>query len=160
MEKVNEEKLPGLMTSFVSGARKGTQMLINSIIPNVVFSFTITRILALTGILGLLGQLLSPVMMIFGLPGEAAMPLVLSISALAAGVSSAASLLASGIINGSQAIMMLPFIFLTGGLFVYTGRILSVTGIKTKYYKIFYAIALINGVISLFVMKLLMNFIG
>lgn len=154
-----KEKLPNIMTSFTNGARKGLQLVLNTAMPGVVFAFAITRLLTISGLMGLIGKLLSPIMMIFGLPGEAAMPLVLSYTSLFGGISSAAALAQSGILNATHVAIMIPFIYLTGGIFVYTARILNITGIKAKDFKIPYVIATINAVLSLLVMRVVLMFI-
>ena len=58
---------------FVEGARKGWQIGIHSILPNVVMAYALIRILEVSGLLKLVGQACAPVMALFGLPGEAIM---------------------------------------------------------------------------------------
>lgn len=156
---VGKEKLPNIMTSFINGARKGLNLVITTAIPGVVFAFTVTQLLTLSGAMEVLGNVLSPIMMIFGLPGEAAMPLVLSYASLFGGISATASLVQSGVLNAEHAMIMIPFIYLAGGLFVYTARVLNITGIKAKDYKIPYIISTINAVLSMFVMRLILSFL-
>lgn len=152
-------KAPNIMTSFINGAKKGVNLVINSVIPSVMFAFVVMRILTLSGIMDILGIAFSPVMGIFGLPGEAAVPLVLSVVSLSGGMSAAAALTESGILTGMHCLTMFPCLFLFGTMIVYTGRVLGVVGIEIKEYKYCYAMNIINGIISLFLMKIIVNFI-
>lgn len=166
MNKKNEDlkdnvkaQAPNLMTSFVDGAKKGMDISMNSLIPNVAFAFTITRVLQLLGVIDFIGKLLGPVMAIFGLPGIAAVPLVLNISAIAAGFGSAVSLASTGALTSDHLFMMIPTMMLTGAFFIFTSRILLITKIKSKDFKVVYVITLLNGIIALFIMKIIMQFV-
>ena len=63
---------------FVEGARKGWNLGVSSIIPNVLMAFAIIQILKVTGLLDIIGKVCSPVMGVFGVPGEAVMVLLSS----------------------------------------------------------------------------------
>lgn len=153
MNEIKNKK--SFMNSFINGSKNGMNMVINTVIPNVIFSFMLTRMLELSWIIKVLGVVFNPIMGVFGLPGEASIPLVISILSMTSGVTSTAALCESGILQGVHAFIILPFIFLAGSLLTYTGRVLAVTGIKTKYYKLNYVIALLNGVLSLVVMRII-----
>lgn len=56
---------------FVVGARKGFNIAINNLLPNVPMAYVIAEILNLLGIMALLGKVLAPIMGLFGLPGDA-----------------------------------------------------------------------------------------
>ena len=121
------DKVPNLMNSYINGARKGLNLVINTIAPSIIFAYTVTNILVMTGIMKIIGELFSPVMMIFGLPGEAAIPLVLCFTTVVGASGTVASMVQSGALTETHAIMMLPFIFLTGNFFIFTARILVVS---------------------------------
>lgn len=159
-QPVNTEKKPSFMDSFIAGARKGVNLVMTTVIPNVVFSFMLTRMLQLSGIIDILGVVFGPIMGIFGLPGEASVPLVIAILSMTSGVTSTAALCESGVLSGTHAFIILPFIFLSGSLLTYTGRVLAVAGVDTKHYKMNYVIALLNGVLSLFVMRFITLALG
>ena len=55
---------------FIEGCRKGFNIGINNIIPNVMMAFIIIKILQVTNLLGYIGKIFGPIMGIFGLPGE------------------------------------------------------------------------------------------
>lgn len=156
---VNESKAPNVMNSFLNGAKKGVNLILNSVLPSVIFAFVVMRILMLSGIMDILGIVCKPIMVIFGLPGEAAMPLVLSFMSLSGGISATAALAESGTLTGTHCLIMFPCMFLFGLMIIYTGRVLSVIGIDTKQYKYCYTMNVINGILSLFVMRVIVNFI-
>lgn len=60
---------PSLMDIFVRGARKGWNIAIDNIIPNVLMAYVCIKILNVTGLLTLAGKFFAPVMAIWGLPG-------------------------------------------------------------------------------------------
>ncbi len=61
---------------FVKGAINGWNLITHSTIPNVLMAFVIIKILNISGLLAIIGKVFSPIMMIFGLPGEAATVLI------------------------------------------------------------------------------------
>lgn len=148
-----------IMNSFNNGAKKGVNLVLNSVIPSVMFAFILMRFLMLSGIMDVIGAVFRPVMVLFGLPGEAAMPLVLSFVSVTGGISATASLIESGVLTAIHGLSILPCMFLFGMMFIYTGRVLSVTGIDTREYKYCYVINVIDGILSLFVMRIIVNFL-
>ena len=56
---------------FVIGARKGWQIAINNLLPNVLMAYVIAEILNLVGAMQFIGRVFGPMMGVFGLPGEA-----------------------------------------------------------------------------------------
>ena len=77
---------------FVIGARKGWNIAVNNMIPNVLMAFAIAHILDLLGVLNFMSVVFGPVMGIFGLPGQAVMALLTAWLSLSAGVGMAVSL--------------------------------------------------------------------
>lgn len=152
-------KAPNVMNSFLNGAKKGVNLIINSVLPSVIFAFVVMRILMLSGVMNILGIVFKPIMVIFGLPGEAAMPLVLSFMSLSGGISATAALAESNVLNETHCLIMFPCMFLFGLMIIYTGRVLGVIGIDTRQYKYCYAMNVISGILSLFVMRIIVNFI-
>lgn len=158
MTNKTERPKVNLMTSFIQGAARGADVVLKGIIPAVVFAFALVRILMLSGALDLVGRLLSPLMAIFGLPGEMAVPLVLTYASIPAAISSLVSLLYSGVITPEQLGMVIPFIFLVGESMMYTARVLTISELDTKDYWIIYTIATISGFISIYVMRIIITF--
>lgn len=75
MSNVNMKK-PMVTDIFVEGAKKGWVIATTSTVPNVLMAFVIIKALQITGALDLMGTVFSPVMAVFGLPGEAAAVLI------------------------------------------------------------------------------------
>ena len=75
MSQANVKK-PIVTDIFVEGAKKGWVIATTSTVPNVLMAFVIIKALQITGALDAMGAIFSPVMAIFGLPGEAAAVLI------------------------------------------------------------------------------------
>lgn len=143
--------------AFVEGAVNGINIIMKSTVPNVVFAFIIIKILNMTGFLDLIGTVMSPVMAIFGLPGVSATVLLSSILSMGGGCGVAASLATSGMLSNTDITILMPAIPLMGTLVQYMGRILSTAGLPTKYYAPCYVIAIVNGLLSMLVMRVILG---
>ena len=139
---------------FVDGARKGFNIACNSILPNILMAFVIIQILNVTGILKTLGVIFAPVMALFGLPGQAVTVLAATVLSAGGGGGAAASLLASGVLSARDVTILIPAIFLMGGLDQYAGRILGTAGISSKYYPMMFVVAIVNGMIGMIIMRM------
>lgn len=138
---------------FVDGARKGWNIGVNSVIPNVLMAFAVIQVFQITGLLGLLGKLFTPVMSVFGLPGEAIMVLISSWLSMGGGVGVAASLYAAGKLTTTNITILLPAIFLMGAQLQYMGRCLGTAGVQTRYYPLLFAISIVNAAIAMVIMR-------
>lgn len=56
---------------FVIGARKGFNIAINNLMPNVLMAYVIAEMLNLLGVMQIIGHVCAPLMGLFSLPGEA-----------------------------------------------------------------------------------------
>lgn len=139
---------------FVEGARKGFNIACNSILPNILMAFVIIQVLNVTGILKMLGVVFAPVMALFGLPGQAVMVLAATALSAGGGGGAAASMLASGVLNAREVTILMPAIFLMGGLVQYAGRILGTSGISSRHYPMMFAVAFGNAMIGMILMRL------
>ena len=82
----HENAKPMVTDVFVKGAIQGWNIATHSTIPNVMMAFVIIRALNVSGALPLIGDLFSPLMGLFGLPGEAAAVLVAGWMSMGGGV--------------------------------------------------------------------------
>ena len=139
---------------FVEGAKKGWNVGISSIIPNVLMAFVLIHALRLSGLLDMLGVLFNPVMGLFGLPGQAVMVLVGAWMSMGGGVGVAASLYAAKILNPTHVTILLPAIFLMGAQIQYMGRLLGTAGIQGRYYPMLFGIIILNAIISMIIMRI------
>ncbi|MDU4961600.1 MAG: YjiG family protein [Sporomusaceae bacterium] len=138
---------------FVIGARKGFQVAINNLMPNVLMAYVIAEILNLVGAMAFIGKLFAPLMGIFGLPGEAVTVLLTAWLSSSAGTGIAVSLLSKGAINGTHATILIPAIFLMGSQLQYMGRLLGVADVPKKYWPLLMAVSIFNACISMLVMR-------
>ncbi|MBT0728235.1 YjiG family protein [Rosenbergiella australiborealis] len=138
---------------FVIGARKGFNIAINNLMPNVVMAYVIAEILNLLGIMQFIGHLFAPLMSIFGLPGEAVTVLLTAWLSSSAGTGVAVSLLTKGTLDPTQITILIPAIFLMGAQLQYMGRLLGVADVPKKYWPLLMATSVINAVIAMLVMR-------
>lgn len=140
---------------FVIGARKGWNIAVNNMIPNVLMAFAIAHILDLLGVLDFMSVIFGPVMGIFGLPGQAVMALLTAWLSLSAGVGMAVSLAGQGLLNGTHLTILLPAMVLMGSQLQYMGRLLAVADVKKKYWPLLMLTSILNAIIAMFIMRLL-----
>lgn len=140
---------------FVEGARKGWGIAINSTIPNIMMAFIIIKMLTLTGFLKILASVFSPLMALFGVPGEGAAVLMASIMSMGGGVGVAVGLLNEGALHARDMAILAPAIYLMGSTIQYAGRILGVVGIDGQRYPLMFGVCILNALMAMFVMNLL-----
>ena len=153
---------PSLMDIFVRGARKGWNIAIDNIIPNVLMAYVCIKILNVTGLLTLAGKFFAPVMAIWGLPGEAIMVLfsaLMSSSDLLMSMGGAVgvcmALYNDGGIDERSITIVIPAIYLLGSKIQYLGRLLGTAGVPSRHYPILLSISFLNAGIAMFIMKIL-----
>lgn len=74
---VEEKKAkPSAPELFMQGAKKGFYIGVELIVPAMVMAYSLLAFLKYLGIMPVIGQILGPVMSIFGLPGEASLALL------------------------------------------------------------------------------------
>jgi spore maturation protein SpmB len=140
------------VTIFVDAAYKGVGIGFKSIIPNVVMAFVLIKALNVTGLMDVIGNVLSPLMGIFGLPGQAGAVLLASLLSMGGGVGVSGGLFAEGILTGAHIVILSPAIFLMGSLLQYAGRCLAVIGVKHQPF--LFAISILNGLIAMLIMNI------
>lgn len=151
-----QEQLPRtVIDAFVIGARRGLNVALNNIAPNVVMAFVIIQFLKLTGLLDLIGKLFGSVMRVFGLPGEAMAVLVSAWLSLGGGVGAAAGLYSSGVLNARHITILMPGVLLIGAQLQYMGRILITAGMESRQIVPTMAISLGVALLAMFVFQFL-----
>jgi len=139
---------------FVIGARKGFQIAVNNLMPNVLMAYVVAEILNIIGAMEFIGRLFGPLMGLFGLPGEAVTVLLTSWLSSSAGTGIAVSLFNKGILNGTHVTILIPAIFLIGSQLQYMGRLLGVADVPKKYWPLLMLASILNACISMIVMRL------
>ncbi|SDF03546.1 YjiG family protein [Sporolituus thermophilus] len=138
---------------FVDGAKKGWNIGVNSLLPNVLMAFALIQVLKVTGLLDVLGKVFAPVMAIFGLPGQAVMVLISAWLSMGGGVGVAASLYSQGILNNTHVTILLPAIILMGAQIQYMGRLLGTAGVQPRFYPMLFGICIVNALIAMLIMR-------
>ena len=138
---------------FVIGARKGFQVAINNLMPNIMMAYVIAEILNLLGAMQFIGKVFAPMMGIFGLPGEAVTVLLTTWLSSSAGTGVAVSLLTKGILNGTHASILIPALFLMGAQLQYMGRLLGVADVPKKYWPLLMLASILNACIAMIIMR-------
>ena len=147
-----------ILDLFIDGARRGWTIGTMSLLPNVVMAFVIIRALDITGLLHLIGVVFSPIMAIWGLPGEAATVIVTSIMSMGGAASVAATLFMDGTLDPVQLSSLVPGIYLMGNPVQNIGRCLGIAGTNTKHYVPILVISVINVLLSIWAMRFLLVF--
>ena len=138
---------------FVIGARKGWQIAINNLLPNVLMAYVIAEILNLVGAMQFIGRVFGPMLGVFGLPGEAVTVLLTTWLSSSAGTGVAVSLISKGILNGTHASILIPALFLMGAQLQYMGRLLGVADVPKKYWPLLMVASILNACIAMLVMR-------
>lgn len=138
---------------FVVGARKGFNIAINNLMPNVVMAYVIAEMLNLLGVMQAIGHVFAPVMGLFGLPGEAVTVLLTAWLSSSAGTGVAVSLLTKGTLDVTDITILAPAIFLMGSQLQYMGRLLGVADVPKKYWPLLMVASIFNAVIAMLVMR-------
>ena len=150
----HESKNPMVTDVFVKGAVQGWGIATSSTIPNVLMAFVLIRVLNVTGLLTILGDLFAPLMGLFGLPGEAAAVLIGGWMSMGGGVGVAVALVSDGALNGVHLGILAPAIYLMGSQLQYMGRALGVIGTAGRMIPIMLGISVLNAFIAMFVMRI------
>ena len=143
---------------FVDGARKGWNIAVTSIVPNVIFAFVLIQVMQVSGFMSLMEWVCAPVMAIFGLPGSAMAVFLAALMAMNGAAGVAAGLYASGSLTAVHVVILLPSILLMGAKVQYLGRMLGTAGVQKRFYLPLLGISIINAILSLFTMRFLVSF--
>ncbi|WP_346352998.1 YjiG family protein [Azotosporobacter soli] len=157
MEEIKDKR--NVLDMFMDGARNGYRIGVHNLIPALVMAFVLIRVLEVTGLLKVVGDVCGPVMMMWGLPGEAAAVILASVMSMGGAVGVAASLYTSGHLTSLHISALLPAIYLMGNPVQNVGRVLGLSETNPRHYAAILAIGAINAMLSIWVMQLLLQFI-
>lgn len=143
------------LETFVTGLRKGALISVRFMLPAIIAAFVVIEMLQISGLLSLLGEHVSGVMGLFGLPGEALAVLLAAWASAAGSIGLTAGLAARGILLPEHVATLLPAILLMGSQLQFLGRILAVSGVASTRAPLMMAIGLINAVGAMLVMRFL-----
>ena len=138
---------------FIVGLKKGLNIGLYSLLPNVLMAFVLTYILQLFGVLDFLGHTCGGVMGLFGLPGEAITVLLATWLSCGAGVGVAASLASSNILGPAELTILSPALILMASQIQYMGRLLGVANVPKRYWPVLMLHSVLMGCIGMIVMR-------
>ncbi len=146
-----------IITLFVEGARDGWKIGINNIMPNVIFAFAIIKILQVTGFMDIISAVFTPIMTVWGLPGEAIMVTVAALMSMGGATGVMVGLLNDGLLTPRDVTILLPAIFICGGQLQNLGRLLGTSDVNPKYYLPLFLTTIINGLLALTIMAFILS---
>ncbi|NCC20560.1 nucleoside recognition protein [Candidatus Saccharibacteria bacterium] len=149
-----------LLEEFIFGAKNGFYLGVEKIIPAMILAYVLILFLKITGLMAIIGNVISPVMAIFGLPGEAIVALISAFFAKAAGAATAATLYADGTINAVQATILFPATITMGTLIGHFVRCVVASGANPKHHPMLVAIPIIDAVLSMLLTRMIITFMG
>ncbi len=155
-----EKIKPSLVEEFMAGAKKGFYIGAEMIAPAMVLAYVLIVFLEITGLMNSVGKLLSPIMALFGLPGEAVFALVAAFFAKAAGCATAATLYSKGVITAAQATILFPACITMGTLIGHFVRIVIVANTNKLRHSLLLCVPLIDAAIAMVLTRLLLNAMG
>lgn len=94
--------------AFFSGCKSGLNLALYGILPRVMVAFIFISVLEACGAMSLIGDIFTPLMHVWSLPGEAAVVLATAILSNAAAVGTIVSLFASGTLSAADATILMP----------------------------------------------------
>ena len=159
-ETEKKEKELSLPEYFMRRAKKGFYIGVELIAPAMVMAYTLITFLKLSGLMPIIGDLLAPVMGVFGLPGEASVVLLAAFFAKAAGAATAAGMYMSGTLTAAQATILFPACITMGTLIGHFARVVLVSQVRSVYYPIMFATPVIDAVIVMFLTRLVLVVMG
>ena len=143
------------LDAFTSGLRKGAVIGIRFMLPAVIAAFVVIEMLQVSGLLRWLGEHVSGLTAVFGLPGQALAVLLAAWASAAGAVGLTAGLAARGILSPEHVAILLPAILLMGSQLQFLGRILAVAGVQSTRTPLIMIVGLVNAAGSMLVMRFL-----
>ncbi|WP_370521064.1 nucleoside recognition domain-containing protein [Cetobacterium sp. 2A] len=155
MEQVKNNQ--SVVEIFMKGAKKGLNITFEQIAPAMILAYVLIVFLKTTGLMDIIATVLSPLMALFGLPGEASLVIIAAFFAKAAGAATGLMLYQEGILTQEQATILYPAVILMGTLVGHYARIVIVSGVSKKYYKLLLIIPLIDAALAMFVTRIILQ---
>jgi len=138
---------------FIVGLKKGLNIGLYSLLPNVLMAFVLTYILQLLGVMDFVGKTCGGVMSIFSLPGQAITVLLATWLSCGAGVGVAASLVAGNVLSQHDVTILAPAFILMASQIQYMGRLLGVADVPKKYWPVLMLNSVLMASIGMFIMR-------
>ncbi|MGL6202291.1 MAG: nucleoside recognition domain-containing protein [Lachnospiraceae bacterium] len=150
------EKKENFLSAFSNGAYSGLMIGVKNIIPNLIFAYAIMEFLNITHLMDYVEIIFRPIMMLFGLPGVAAPSLLMGFLTTSGGLGIVTNLVTNGLLDAKQVAMLLVGNLCLGASIQYIGRVLTVAGIRTKFYPVLMIINVINAFVGMAIMRIIL----
>jgi len=150
------EKKENFLSAFSNGAYSGLMIGVKNIIPNLIFAYAIMELLNITHLMDYVEIIFRPIMMLFGLPGVAAPSLLMGFLTTSGGLGIVTNLVTNGLLDAKQVAMLLVGNLCLGASIQYIGRVLTVSGIRTKFYPVLMIINVINAFVGMAIMRIIL----
>ena len=138
---------------FIIGARKGLNITLNNLVPNILMAYAVAEVLRILGVMKMVGEIFGPLMFVFGLPGEAVTVVLTAWLSSSASVGLAANMAANGILDARRVTILMPCFFLLGAQLQYMGRLLGVADVPKRYWPLLMSASLLNALCAMLVMN-------
>lgn len=138
---------------FIIGARKGLNITLNNLVPNILMAYAVAEVLRILGVMKMVGEIFGPLMFVFGLPGEAVTVVLTAWLSSSASVGLAANMAANGILDARHVTILMPCFFLLGAQLQYMGRLLGVADVPKRYWPLLMSASLLNALCAMLVMN-------
>lgn len=138
---------------FIIGARKGFNVAINNLVPNILMAYAVAQVLQIMGVMKFLGDVFGPAMVVFGLPGEAVTVILTAWLSSSAAVGLAANMAANGLLDAHAITVLMPCFFLLGAQLQYMGRLLGVADVPKKYWPLLMSASFLNAICAMLLMN-------
>lgn len=149
-----------IIDHFITGAMNGWKIGINSMLPNVLMAYVLIQVLKISGLLDIIGKVASPVMALWGLPGEGLIVLMSALMSMGGAMGVAVSLHANNTLSVTDITVLTPAVYLMGSLIQYLGRCLGTAGANPRYWGIQIALCVLNAMFGMWLMRFFMTFMG
>ena len=154
----NNQQQPAKKTNnpfdiFIIGARKGLNITLNNLVPNILMAYAVAEVLRILGVMKMVGEIFGPLMFVFGLPGEAVTVVLTAWLSSSASVGLAANMAANGILDARHVTILMPCFFLLGAQLQYMGRLLGVADVPKRYWPLLMSASLLNALCAMLVMN-------
>ena len=153
MNNTAERAISNPCDIFVRGAKKGFNLAIGSLMPNILMAYVLSDILTRLGVMAFLSQVCGPVMAVFGLPGEAIIILLTTWLSSSSAIGITVGMVASGSISPHDVTVMMPAYFLLNAQIQYMGRLLGTAGVPARYWPLLMLASVINASCAMLIMN-------
>lgn len=145
----------GLVQTFLDQGTVGFKLWMEKVCVATIFGYAVVKFLDVTGLMNVISLVFSPILGIFGLPGEAALAILASYMTLPAGCAIAASLVQTGVMTNAQLTIMFPMMYAISSNLLYIGRVVGAAGVSPKKYPVYIVIGLLCSFLGGFVVSLM-----